>query len=356
MAFFIPESPIYLVRFEKETKAAKALEQLYGSQYDSLSEVSIIKRNLEELNREHSMNNNTSLADKFKINARKSEIYKPFLVLVTLTLVQQFSGMTVLRSYVVIIFDNIFNPDGDLNPPPDSSNSTTTTTTVVDSTTSSYSGSTGDCDNHHDTTSRYAYLSAVLIALVRLVSSLLLSKLLRNYRRRTMYMFSSSVTILALLSFATATLLLDRDISSALATAMTWTSLAAACLLVFGVQLGIQTLPNLLSGELFPSDLRAWCKSISRCITSIFIVVVVKAFPALVRAIEIYGTFYLFAVITALSLPLVYYVMPETMNLSLECIQKYFLPQRTVFYIDLEEPEGEGEEEEEAASKANGPQ
>ena len=35
--------------------------------------------------------------------------------------------------------------------------------------------------------------------------------------------------------------------------ALKWTSLAVACLLVFSAQLGIQSLPLLLMGELFPS-------------------------------------------------------------------------------------------------------
>ena len=39
-----------------------------------------------------------------------------------------------------------------------------------------------------------------------------------------------------------------------------WASLVSACLLVFSVQLGVQTLPLLLSGELFPADVRASCK------------------------------------------------------------------------------------------------
>ena len=39
-----------------------------------------------------------------------------------------------------------------------------------------------------------------------------------------------------------------------------WGSLVSACILVFSVQLGVQTLPFLLSGELFPTDVRATCK------------------------------------------------------------------------------------------------
>ena len=52
-----------------------------------------------------------------------------------------------------------------------------------------------------------------------------------------------------------------------------WAALITACCLVFSVQLGIQTLPQLLSGELFPSDVRAFCKGLTRSATCGFLVI-----------------------------------------------------------------------------------
>ena len=60
-------------------------------------------------------------------------------------------------------------------------------------------------------TSNNAYLSAIVIGVVRTVSSLLLSQLLRNYRRRFMYFVSAIATILSLVSFATCDLLIEND-------------------------------------------------------------------------------------------------------------------------------------------------
>ena len=36
-------------------------------------------------------------------------------------------------------------------------------------------------------------------------------------------------------------------------------------------------------------------------------------------------------------MPVVYLVLPETKDLSLEIIQNYFKPVKTVFYVDIEE-------------------
>ena len=41
---------------------------------------------------------------------------------------------------------------------------------------------------------------------------------------------------------------------------LSWLSLASACGLVFSANLGVQPLPLLLSSELYPPDLRAFCK------------------------------------------------------------------------------------------------
>ena len=38
-------------------------------------------------------------------------------------------------------------------------------------------------------------------------------------------------------------------------------------------------------------------------------------------------------------IPFVYFMLPETKDLSLESIQYYFKPRKTIFYIDLEKDE-----------------
>ena len=37
------------------------------------------------------------------------EVYKPFLIIVFVSLVQQFSGVSVIRAYSVSIFDTVFS-------------------------------------------------------------------------------------------------------------------------------------------------------------------------------------------------------------------------------------------------------
>lgn len=116
-----------------------------------------------------------------------------------------------------------------------------------------------------------------------------------------------------------------------------WGALITACLLVFSVQLGLQTLPLLLSGELFPSDVRAFGKGLTRSATCIFMVIALKLFPILETALGVDGTFYSFSALLFLAMPLVYWILPETKDLGLEMIQTFFTPNKTVFYVDLQE-------------------
>ena len=102
---------------------------------------------------------------------------------------------------------------------------------------------------------------------------------------------------------------------------------------MFSVQLGIQTLPFLLSGELFPSDIRAFCKGLTRSFACLLLIGSLKMFPSLENAIGIHGTFYCFSAVMLVCTPVIYCILPETKDLSLEVIEHYFLPNHTMLSL-----------------------
>merc|ERR1712129_59732 len=114
---------------------------------------------------------------------------------------------------------------------------------------------------------------------------------------------------------------------------------------LFSVQLGIQTLPSLLSGELFPSDVRAFGKGLTRSATCGFMLISLKVYPILSANLGVHGTFFLFSVVLLLSLPIVYCILPETKDMGLEMIPSYFTPNKTIFYVDLTEPNSKPEQQ-----------
>ena len=233
---FAPESPVFLIKRKKFEDAELSLHRALGGAYDTKAEVKIIIENLKQLK-----DSKTRKSDYIRNIQNHPEVYKPFFIIVFLSLVQQFSGVSVIRAYIVKIFDEVFHHMSNNMSEKNNTNMTIT-----------------GC-NRESQTSSMAYVSAILVGICRLVSSLTLARLLKNFSRRLMYFMSMCLTISCLFAFSLFSYLIDSS-STSNETVLKWASLISICLLVFSVQLGVQTLPLLLSGELFPADVRASCK------------------------------------------------------------------------------------------------
>jgi hypothetical protein len=92
------------------------------------------------------------------------EIYKPFGIVILISVIQQLSGASILRAYVVTIFETVFHPSqpvfGQSSLSANDSLRNTSLTTVSD-----------PCAEVLKT-SHKAYAAAILIAVVRLVAAL----------------------------------------------------------------------------------------------------------------------------------------------------------------------------------------
>ena len=125
-----------------------------------------------------------------------------------------------------------------------------------------------ECDcTYGSPISKTAYLSAVIIGIIRLLASLSLTYLLVRFKRRSMYLASSCGTILSLMAFSTILMLSDHmiDWNTGLSQdVLTVLSLISACFIVLSVNLGVQPMPLLMSSELYPSEHRAFCKVLNQ--------------------------------------------------------------------------------------------
>ena len=90
------------------------------------------------------------------------------------------------------------------------------------------------------------------------------------------------------------------------------------CCLVFSVQLGIQTLPFLLSGELFPADIRAFCKGLTRSFACLLLIGSLKMFPLIENSIGLHGTFWTYSVISFFAFMFALLFVPETRGKTLD--------------------------------------
>ena len=109
-AFFLllqsPESPVHLVSIGQEAKAELSLKQISETGFDSLSQVKKIGIGLERQN-----STAVNKLNYLKNIQKHPEIYKPFFIVLLLSVAQQFSGATILRGYVVKIFGAVFQAD-----------------------------------------------------------------------------------------------------------------------------------------------------------------------------------------------------------------------------------------------------
>ena len=221
-------------------------------------------------------------------------------IFILFSIIQQFSGGTVIRGYVLKIFGQLFLENH---------------TTLI-------------C--HPIPLS--AYLSAIIIGMLRLVSSLCLSYLLVFFRRRMMYLTSACGSILSLGIYSTTLLLLEHqsDWNTGISqTMLSWSSLVSASCIVFSANLGVQPMPLLMSSELYPSDVRALCKGISRALTCLFTIISLKLFPILEKHLHLSGSFYFYCGVILCGLPIVMLVLPETKDLSMNQITRLFRKEET---------------------------
>lgn len=114
---------MFLVRKGLTNKAKKTMKWLYGPECKVEEEIEIIGADLKDLESRKSgykgvteiycfryviLTNYFSLAWYQKFH-NHPEIYKPFWILLFLTVIQQATGMSILRGYVIKIFDDVFN-------------------------------------------------------------------------------------------------------------------------------------------------------------------------------------------------------------------------------------------------------
>ena len=156
LLFLVPESPTHLVKKDKITGAEDAILKCYGPQYDAQAEVSRIQLGLK--------NTSVGRSEGWIKMFKRPEVWKPFCILIGLSIIQQFSGMSIMRAYAVKIFDEVFHASGNVT-----------------------SRLSADCEQQ---IANEAYFAAILIGSMRLFSSLLLSKLLYHVKRRPMYFLS----------------------------------------------------------------------------------------------------------------------------------------------------------------------
>lgn len=268
---FVPESPYYYVTKDKKEKAAKSLRLLrMGNEKDVKDELVIIKKNVEE-----SFNNEEKFFDVLKINSQRRALF----MTVFLAIVQEFTGIDVILSYLQSIFEA--------------------------------TGGKISAEN-----------CSIIIGVIQVIVCILASLLIDRLGRRFLLLFSLLLSALSVTSFGVYFRMKDEgyDMSG-----VDYFPILCLVIFVFAYNIGIGSIPYTLVSELFPQNIKSKAATLTTFSNLIFAFVTTNIFNYMVEGIGMGESFWIFGVCSLIGFIYVFIYVPETKGRSLRDIQEMLI-------------------------------
>jgi len=272
----VPESPSWLISKDRYNEAAKSFKWLRGCGPDQENEfrAMIVKR--KEV---RSHGEVLPLWVQFKLNIRKPEFYKAFVIVFICFITMQFTGPNTVTFYSVSLMKETL----------------------------------GSGINE--------YLAMILIDVLRVFMSVMACVLLRISSRRLLTICSGIGTTISL--FGLALYLTIARYCPELAV-YSWPSLLFLVTYIIFISIGIFPIPWCMSGELLPVVMRSFGSSINAMFNFIWCFIVIKTAPGMFRSIGMDGTFFVYGLVCLTGTVFLYLLMPETKNKTLAQIEEQF--------------------------------
>ncbi|KAJ8924979.1 hypothetical protein NQ315_001144 [Exocentrus adspersus] len=263
---WMPESPYYLLMRDKPKAAQKSLQALRG-----LEDVESELNRLSVAVREQTSNTGKFL-DLFKVKSNRKAVF----IIMIVRAAQQLSGTTAITFYTQYIFKEA-----------------------------------GD-----DITSE---LATIIYFSVQLVLTMLCSSIVDKAGRRPLLI--ASITGSGAVLFTEGTYFFLKYNTNLNVTEYSFIPVAALIGFVIMFSLGMQSIPILMLGELFPANVKAFALCLADIYFCILATVVSKFFQIMKDNFGIYVPFYVFTVCCVIGLVCIVLFVPETKGKTLEEIQ-----------------------------------
>lgn len=295
-----PESPSWLVSKGKYEEARKAFRWVRGDGDEQRDELNSMINAQNEAKREDKMNEGSrsslngfyrtmvdTIKDVLKI-FKKKEFYKPAIIAISMLIVFEFGGAHMFAAYGNIILQAVLNKDD----PKD----VAWQFTVID--------------------------------LLRTVCALVAIFLLKYFKRRTILFTSGALTVLSLTSISIFIYLRKAEMfTSVWIIDIVPMSLMVFYTLVFC--LGLVPLNWVICGEVFPLAYRSLGSTLSTSFLTPSFVVSMKTAPHLYSSVGVEGAFLVYSATLIVFLSIIYFLLPETKDRTLQEIEDSFKGKKT---------------------------
>jgi len=271
---FYWDSPYWYAHIGKEKCAHQALEQFRGSHTDSDQEMfqifHYIKGDSESV---------WFLEGLWKLFTEKKYL-KPFVILNSLFLLMLFSGKFAIDFYSVEIVKHF---GGDMN----------------------------------------EYLSAVIIAFISLIGSLLYIPLVKRFSRKMLLCFSAfvmgvSLVVMGLCMYS------HSHLSVNVLSDCYWLPMISIVSYMLAAPMGLCSIPFMYIAEFYPSELRSLMGGLTIALSNLELFIVVKTFPNLEHLMGDHGVFWLYAFACFCAIIFTLSYIPETKDKDLTKVENKF--------------------------------
>ncbi|XP_030040074.1 facilitated trehalose transporter Tret1-2 homolog isoform X2 [Manduca sexta] len=263
LMYFVPESPLWL--------ASKGqMKEAYNAMFWLRQNNSTAQQELMEFTKDRKTDESMSFKQKLGLFKRKN-VLKPFALLIIFFVFQEMSGIYIILYYAVDFFKSVG-------------------------------------------TSVNEFTASIIVGGVRVFMGAVGACLINSFRRKTLAAASGLLLGVAMLGAA----ICDSVNGPPLV------KLACVLLHVSFSMVGFLQLPWIMSGELYPQDIRGVMSGATACCAYVLIFFNIKTYPQLEKLVTSNGTLYLFGICALLGAIYCFLLLPETKGKTLTEIMKQF--------------------------------
>ncbi|XP_065222663.1 facilitated trehalose transporter Tret1-like [Planococcus citri] len=263
LTFIIPESPVWLISRDNVKEATESLKWLR-------SETTAVNVELDELLQAKLSKSSNKANESFMQKIIRTKAWKPFLLLTFYFFLQQLCGINIILYYAVNFYDAFGTPiDG--------------------------------------------FSSSLIYVLLSLFFAIIFTAIVEHAGRKTLTIVSSAGICLTYLSAAVYEYVWQNVPDKPIF----WFPLVCIWLSVGFAMIGVNSLPWLMAGELFPTQVRGVMTGVLWLTVYLYVFICVKLYPTIVSVVKIYGILTIFSASGFVALLFGKFFVPETKGMSL---------------------------------------